>query len=438
MEIEDLFKVRDKSYIRLNNLTDYLGRSLRENVVIFDVDSKENEISFLTESEKFITGKYTLKEGSMILEDITVDNADDVMSDEAVDNYLTEQVHSFVSNLREGSYSDATLDYNGMIDVFKSRGRINETRSNLSEKLKSLTESSLTGDSSCFGKLSELKDNIEKFVKDNEKVIKENSDILNSVKLNNSMSRVFDTKKLTYDELIKEGLYVDDNESIELYEMVCRRELIAREIYESRKNFSNMWVSNNLLGELAEGLINEEVSVPDKVSSLIKEVPYFALAAKSEINEALSRVAMIDLGGEVSKKRIKEYTAAIFELKKDAKKEIVKRLNESYGVNINNLRYVPTFSDLATTQATLFETLASMSGSEIITEKLTEAANSIKGHSGIDVLVVSDVINEVLTPALNVIFENAIPELNDSILLEELGAEASNLISRRRLLWGYG
>ena len=60
MDIKDLFNMRDSSYVRLNNAADYLGRALRENVAIFEIDDSSKRITFLSESQNLLNCKYTI------------------------------------------------------------------------------------------------------------------------------------------------------------------------------------------------------------------------------------------------------------------------------------------------------------------------------------------------------------------------------------------
>ena len=53
--LTNIFESRNKTFLNLIKLGDYLGRSLRENVEIFTVD--DNQVTYLTESGKAIQGK---------------------------------------------------------------------------------------------------------------------------------------------------------------------------------------------------------------------------------------------------------------------------------------------------------------------------------------------------------------------------------------------
>ncbi len=70
-----LFDHRDKKITHLTKLGDCIGRSIRENVVIFSIDSENDNVTYLTESGKVITGGYTLSK-DIILEDISIQDSE--------------------------------------------------------------------------------------------------------------------------------------------------------------------------------------------------------------------------------------------------------------------------------------------------------------------------------------------------------------------------
>ena len=55
-----LFEERDKKITHLIKLGDCIGRSLRENTVLFSIDSATDQVTYLTESDKVITGNYSI------------------------------------------------------------------------------------------------------------------------------------------------------------------------------------------------------------------------------------------------------------------------------------------------------------------------------------------------------------------------------------------
>ena len=66
-----------------------------------------------------------------------------------------------------------------------------------------------------------------------------------------------------------------------IYEMICRQELVKKELLESKKNFGDSWATSPKVKALA-GLIYEEDegSIAEALSEAIDEVPYFAFVTK--------------------------------------------------------------------------------------------------------------------------------------------------------------
>ena len=76
---DHIFENRDKKVTNIIKLSDYLGRSLRENVEVFSIDDTENKVTFITESGKIIAASYNF-EKEVLLENIQVEN-DDLFED---------------------------------------------------------------------------------------------------------------------------------------------------------------------------------------------------------------------------------------------------------------------------------------------------------------------------------------------------------------------
>ena len=54
-----LFEERDKTITLLVKLGDCMGRSLRENISLFSIDSTNSIVTYLTENSKVISGTYS-------------------------------------------------------------------------------------------------------------------------------------------------------------------------------------------------------------------------------------------------------------------------------------------------------------------------------------------------------------------------------------------
>ena len=56
-----LLENRNKNLTNLHKAADYLSRGLRENFKVFNVNSKESTVQFLSENENIITCSYKTK-----------------------------------------------------------------------------------------------------------------------------------------------------------------------------------------------------------------------------------------------------------------------------------------------------------------------------------------------------------------------------------------
>ena len=63
-----LFEERDKTITHLVKLGDCIGRSIRENVMLFSMDGNNDQVTYLSESGKVITGSFSIDE------DVTLKN----------------------------------------------------------------------------------------------------------------------------------------------------------------------------------------------------------------------------------------------------------------------------------------------------------------------------------------------------------------------------
>ncbi len=69
--LTNLFESRNKTFLNLVKLGDYLARSLRENVELFNVE--DNTVTYLSESGQAIRGEFDGK--ALKLNNITVEDA---------------------------------------------------------------------------------------------------------------------------------------------------------------------------------------------------------------------------------------------------------------------------------------------------------------------------------------------------------------------------
>ena len=400
MDTKDIFLNRDRSFIKLTEAGDYLGRVLRENLVIFDVDSSDNSVTYLSESQKLVSCDYSLNEnGKVIIDVVAVGEASDIFDDSKIDALVSEGISEFVKNLSNTEFDEADKSFDSVLDAFRMRNRINETRYELNNKLSRFTEDTVVRDTTEFAKLHELKEKIVEFMDSSFQDLHLSTDVVTAVRIGNAIQKTTNAPKEDYESIVGKSFTATSNDSTDLYEMVCRQELISREIMESKKNFSDIWASHTAMSDLASCIFSDEDTIHKMVMEAIQEIPYLALASKGNISDALTSIYEINGTENISKKNIKEFVSTIFEIKKPVKTRIVEGLNRKYGININSLKFVPSFGSLADQHSDLFESLSELTDSPVLAETFKEFSNFIKGKKGVEVLEVNDFILECLSEA---------------------------------------
>ena len=99
-----LFEERDKTISLLVKLGDCIARSLRENVTLFSIDSGNSLITYLSESNKVISGNYEIGD-NITLKNIKVQDSAIFEDGSEFDSFVGEKIHSFVEGIHYGEYS---------------------------------------------------------------------------------------------------------------------------------------------------------------------------------------------------------------------------------------------------------------------------------------------------------------------------------------------
>ena len=182
--------------------------------------------------------------------------------------------------------------------------------------------------------------------------------------------------------------------------MVCRQELVKRELIESKKSFDTVWADNDSIQKLASLIFESDEEVVDALSEALREVPYLALASKKSLFNTFSNCLAQTDGIGVSEKDIQGFASRIFEYKKEVKEIFIQNINEKYGVNIQNLQNPASFKSLANTQVVIFEALSRLSPKgSVLKDVLSEVAQSLKTKSGVECIDVNDYLMEIFTVA---------------------------------------
>jgi hypothetical protein len=412
---DHLFENRNTTVTNLIKLGDCLGRSLRENVELFSIDSEEGKVAFLTESGKVISGNYSL-EGQISLEGIQVQASEIFEQNEEFDTLVDTRVSEFVGSLNSDHISEASESFSDILGLWESRLKFENVKKRLNQKVDIFSESQDILNTQEFERFYELMPQFMEFLEENRDEILSVQELANSSKLSASVSRAFNFPKLSLEELVENKDYVvKDGLDKNIYEMICKQELIQKELLESKMAFDNVWATNGKVRKLASLVFEDsEEEILEALVEAVIEIPYLALSTKRQLNECISDACDILDYSSKSDKQISEFVSNLYEMKKPLKATLISVLNEKYGINVSNLKDTPSFSSLAKTQVVLFECLARLTKKgSVLKECLQDVAKMLKNKNGVEVIDVNDIIAECFAACeLDILVEE--PSISES------------------------
>ena len=103
--------------------------------------------------------------------------------------------------------------------------------------------------------------------------------------------------------------------------------------------------------------------------------------------------------GSISQKDIREFVGKIYEFKKPLKSRVIQALNEKYGVNVQSLRFIPSFKGLAEVQSEIFSMLSESADEGILSDVLKEFSVCMGKKGGVQVLDVANSLSDVMSEA---------------------------------------
>ena len=433
-----LLENRNKNLTNLHKTADYLSRSLRENYKIFTVDSAAGIVQFLSENNNLLTCKYEIKDSSVVLENIKTDTVENYLSPERIDGIVNEGISQFISNLRENRFDKADTSFTDVLNLFEDRNDLDTLRYKFEKHSSSFDNSTQIVESSEYKKLTEGKEALKAFIAENKEEILKNQDLQDCAGIVNAMSTVFETKSdITLDNITESGkIEIDLKEGNTLYEMVCKQELMRQELMESKENFSGAWATNKAIQDLASCIFSDDKNLIESIEKVIEEVPYFCFATKADLNETLTSIYEVNTTDTILKKDIKEFVSKIYETKKPVKEELVSLLSEKYGVNVANLKFVPTFSNLSKTHSVFFEVLSMCMEEGILQDVTKDFSKFVGSKGGVEALEVNDLIKECINSDSENLNENAI--LMNYIDVPKLTSDLSQVIDVLGAMTGAG
>ena len=395
-----LFDHRDKKITHLTKLGDCIGRSIRENVVIFSIESENDTVTYLTESGKVITGEYSL-DGDITLSRISIQESDVYKDVDKFDSLVSDKVSSLVSNICSTNYTSADSTLSDIFGLWENRLQIDTLQDKLQDKKNQLAEKESILYTEEFQNLNEVTPQLITFLQENFEKVSLVPEIRNAINLSNTVSEAFDFPKLSFDDLGEGGSYtLKEGTSDSIYDMICRQELIKRELLESKKEFDSVWASNSTIKSLA-GLVYEkdDAVIAQALVESLKDVPYLAMASKKSLTQVFTKCLGLD-NEVISESDIQKLSSKVFELKKDVRSALTENINSRYGINIANLQESVTFKSLANTQVVIFEAISRLAPKgSILKRTISELSEMLKGKSGVECIDVNDYISEVFRVA---------------------------------------
>lgn len=385
---------RGKEFSTLVKLGDLLGRSLRENLEIFSIE--DNKVTYLTESGKVIRSAYSIK-SPVHLYNIEVDTTEILENKEAFSALVDKKVGKLLDNVFNSEYSNAEDTLDNICEMWNTRLKFERIKSRLEEKSNRFGPQNYIVDSDEFSRLSEVKEDLVKFLKENSNFM-DIPEIRNAVKLASVVSTSFDLPKISYEQLTETGFYYKSRKNDTLYEHLCKQELLTKELIEAKNNFQASWASNDKITKLASNIYSNEDDMLLALAECISDVPYFALATKKQISDVISN--SIEMESDIPVKDINNFVSTLYEYKKPAKEAILKLLNEKYNINVNTLTDIPTFKSLINTEIVIFESLSRLAPKASVLKKtLSEVASMLKLKNGVESIDVADFLNETFNEA---------------------------------------
>jgi hypothetical protein len=396
-----LFEERDKTITRLVKLGDCIGRSIRENVFLFSIDGNNNQVTYLSESNKVISGRFEIGT-EVTLKNIRVQSAEVFEEGEQFDKFVNEKMGNMIESIHYGEYSAADDSFADMLSLWENRLKLGGIQRRLQESAARLAEVEDIVETAQFKNLEEVSPQLQEFLKENLNQITQVPEIRNAVNLSHAVSKAFNFPKISLDELEEMGSYsLKNGVNDSLYEMICRQELVKKELLESKRNFDVIWASNAAIRNLAGTIFEEDEKVVEALSEAIKEVPYLCLASKKSLCRTFSNcLAQVDGATGITEGDIQQFASRIFEYKKEVKAVFIEAINEKYGVNIQNLQSPASFKSLANTQVVIFEALSRLAPKgSVLKGVLSEMGTTLKSKSGVQCIDINDFILEMFVQA---------------------------------------
>lgn len=396
-----MFESRNKKISDLIKLGDFIGYSIRENIQLFSVDGLENKVSYLTETNNIISGYYSIKNNNYVLENIEIKSSDIFTDDKRFDEGVSNQISVLLENLYNDDHGNAENSFEDVVDILTSRTHYNKIHEKLQKKTQVFNSSHNIMESDEFKRFVEIIPELVEFLAENkEAVINQVPEVTNSLKLSESVSEAFSVPKISIEQLQESSRFeYTDSSKKSIYEMICKQELVKKELLEAKTSFDLVWASEPVIDNLASKIYAADNDVEKALTEALKELPYLALVSKKKLFETISR----NLGHSsehISEKEIKSYVSQLFEMKKPAKEQLTSLLGEKYGINLQYLKESYSFKSLLNTQVVLFESISKITpNGSVLKQILSEFSSHLKAKNGVQSLDINNIIQQLFEHA---------------------------------------
>jgi hypothetical protein len=391
--LTNIFESRNKTFLNLVKLGDYLGRSLRESVELFSVDG--DAVTYLTESKYVIRGSY--KSSPLSLTEIEIEDSSIFENKDVYNKLVDNKISNLLADLLENDLSDAKSSFDGVLNLWESKLQFEKINRRLVDKVQKFDESFNILSTPEFGRLAEMKDELVRVLRENRDLAL-SPEVRSSVRLSSVISKSFDLPRLSIEQLAEDRKYsIPSAINSTIYDHLCKQEIIAKELLESKQSLDTIWITNEKIQKLPSYIYESNDNIMQLVAEIVNEVPYFAMATKKQISSLVEgNLDLLVDDNRIPDKDIKGFVAKIFEFKKPVKNHLTNLLNEKYGVNVQTLTANPTFDSLIKTQSFIFECLSQIAPrNSNMNRVLVEFAQMLKEKNGIESIDVSDFLSEV-------------------------------------------
>jgi len=400
---------------KILKLGDQLSLSLRENVEL--IDSEDSLVTFVTESGYVVEGN--LDFDTMEFSDIKITETELFEDQKVFDTVVNQQITSVLDSLLTDNRKEASSRFNKILNLWEARAKFDRVIERLQERKERYNLYASIVESEQFVTMNELKPQLITFLKENKEELGKVKQVINSIKLSNTIATAFDLPTMSPEDLHENTFLVRDRRFDSVYDIVCQQELIKKDLMENKKSFTSMWLNSKEINNIIEFLgKKDDKGLSESLANIISANPYFALATKKQLVELIENSLSFQEIDIFSQKDIREFVSKIYESKKSVKDLIIENLNDKYGINIQNLKITPSFNELGKTQKVIFESLHKLAPrGSALKNTLGEFSKILGLHSGVDVID----INEWL---VNVFIESEYTNIiNETSLLNYMNFE---------------